>query len=288
MADSEGHRAVSRALHALELAAASKDGITLGELAHQMGAAKSSLHPLLKALVFRGYLTYDGSRYRTGPSIGALAAVDSPSIVPIAQPFMDDLVRQFDETVMLGRVVGETLIYLHNVESNQVVRYSPPRVRPPSDHPSSIEKLYLAQRDDEQIDLYIGEHIHPSKQEACAPKSSKPGPPALPSTTVTPSPTSAPSPQALLLVRVSRHAWPSAGPADASKADWTSWRPPQLTPPTVSPSCYSGEPRTSRVLQHRRLPTSPTAGGVGTGGIRTGDDRNRSPSSPAGCGAPSP
>lgn len=45
------------------------------------------------------------------------------------------------------------------------MRYSPPRVRPPSDHPSSIEKLYLAQRDDEQIDLYIGEHIHPSKQE---------------------------------------------------------------------------------------------------------------------------
>jgi DNA-binding IclR family transcriptional regulator len=165
MADSEGHRAVSRALHALELAAASKDGITLGELAHQMGAAKSSLHPQLKALVFRGYLTYDGSRYRTGPSIGALAAVDSPSIVPIAQPFMDDLVRQFDETVMLGRVVGETLIYLHNVESNQVVRYSPPRVRPPSDHPSSTEKLYLAELDDEQIDRYIDEHIHPAKRE---------------------------------------------------------------------------------------------------------------------------
>lgn len=131
MAGSEGHRAVLRALHALEIAVASEEGVALGEIADQLEAAKSSVHPLLKALVSRGYLTYEGMRYRAGPSVGALAGVDYPSVVPIAQPFMDNLLLQFDETVMLGRVVGETLIYLHSLESHQPVRYSPPRFRPP-------------------------------------------------------------------------------------------------------------------------------------------------------------
>ncbi|EID77025.1 MULTISPECIES: IclR family transcriptional regulator [Rhodococcus] len=165
MAGSEGHRAVLRALHALEIAVASEEGVALGEIADQLEAAKSSVHPLLKALVSRGYLTYEGMRYRAGPSVGALAGVDYPSVVPIAQPFMDNLLLQFDETVMLGRVVGETLIYLHSLESHQPVRYSPPRFRPPSDHPSSIEKLYLTQLDREQLDQYIAEHIKPDKRE---------------------------------------------------------------------------------------------------------------------------
>jgi DNA-binding IclR family transcriptional regulator len=169
MAGSEGHRAVSRALHALEIAVASEDGVTLGQLADEVGAAKSSLHPLLKALVFRGYLTYEGTRFRSGPSIGALAAADNPSIVTVARPFMEELQRQFNETVMLGRVVGERLIYLHSVESDQLVRYSPPRVRPPSDYPSSIEKLYLAQLDDKGLERYLAEHIRPEKRDAlCA------------------------------------------------------------------------------------------------------------------------
>ncbi|KXX56009.1 IclR family transcriptional regulator [Rhodococcus sp. LB1] len=166
MADSEGHRAVSRALHALEIAVASGEGMTLGQLAEQVGAAKSSLHPLLKALVYRGYLTYEDTRYRTGPSIGALSAADSPSIVSVARPFMDDLLRQFNETVMLGSMVGDTLVYLHSVESDQPVRYVPPRVRPPTDRPSSIGKLYLAQLEDDDLERYVADHIQPDQAAA--------------------------------------------------------------------------------------------------------------------------
>lgn len=165
MADSEGHRTVSRALHALEIAVASEDGVTLGELADQVGAAKSSLHPLLKALVFRGYLTYADTRYRTGPSISALSAADRPSIVSVARPFMEDLLRQFNETVMLGSMVGDTLVYLHTAESWQPVRYVPPRVRPPSYWPSSIGKLYLAQLDAGDFERYIAEHIRPEQRD---------------------------------------------------------------------------------------------------------------------------
>lgn len=155
----EGHRAVARALQALEIAVASEDGVTLSELAKRVGAAKSSLHPLLKALEFRGYLTYEGHRYRAGASVNTLAAPDSVQIVPIAAPFMDDLLQRFGETVMLGSMVGETLIYLHTAESSHVVRYSPPKVRPPTSHPSSIGKLYLAQLADDELEKYVAAHV---------------------------------------------------------------------------------------------------------------------------------
>lgn len=160
----EGHRAVARALQALEIAVASEDGVTLSELAERLGAAKSSLHPLLKALEFRGYLTYEGHRYRAGASVNTLAAPDSVQIVPMAAPFMDDLLQRFGETVMLGSMVGETLIYLHTAESKHVVRYSPPKVRPPTSHPSSIGKLYLARLTDDELEKYAAAHVVEEKR----------------------------------------------------------------------------------------------------------------------------
>lgn len=164
-AQNEGHRSVARALHALEITVASETELTLSELAEHVGAAKSSLHPLMKALVFRGYVVYEDGRYRPGPALSTLATAQHPAIVPVARPFMDELLQLFNETVMLGSVVGETLVYLHSVESTQVVRYSPPQVRPPTDHPSSIRKLYLAQLDDAALEKYVAANIQSTKQK---------------------------------------------------------------------------------------------------------------------------
>lgn len=164
-AQNVGHRTVARALHALEITVASETGLTLGELAEHVGAAKSSLHPLMKALVFRGYVVYEDGLYRPGPAIDTLAMAQHPAIVPVARPFMDELLQRFNETVMLGSVVGETLVYLHSVESTHVVRYSPPQVRPPTDHPSSIGKLYLAQLDDAALEKYVAANTQPAKRK---------------------------------------------------------------------------------------------------------------------------
>ncbi|MGH3467271.1 MAG: helix-turn-helix domain-containing protein, partial [Thermocrispum sp.] len=76
----DGHRAVARALQALEIVAASERALTLGELAAHVAAAKSSLHPLLKTLVMRGYLVYENGRYGPGPTVATLASTDGPSV----------------------------------------------------------------------------------------------------------------------------------------------------------------------------------------------------------------
>jgi len=155
MSVSEGHRSVGRALEALELAVAADGGLALGDIATQIGAPKSSLHPLLRALVHRGYLSYEDNRYHVGPSVIALAAASQPSLVTLARPLREELRERFDETVMLGSMVGDTLVYLHVEESHQAVRYSPPRVRPPTENPSSIGKLYLAQLNDPAVEAYL-------------------------------------------------------------------------------------------------------------------------------------
>jgi DNA-binding IclR family transcriptional regulator len=72
---------------------------------------------------------------------------------------MVELARRFGETVMLGAMLGDTLVYLDTIESDQLVRYSPPRVRPPMANPSSIMKLYLGQLSDGELAAYLDQHI---------------------------------------------------------------------------------------------------------------------------------
>jgi DNA-binding IclR family transcriptional regulator len=105
MAGSEGHRAVSRALHALEIAVASEDGVTLRHLADEVGAAKSSLHPLLKALVFREYLTYEGTRFRSGPmaATASLGGARTPNTAATTPALQSALARGNDQRHAVAR-----------------------------------------------------------------------------------------------------------------------------------------------------------------------------------------
>lgn len=155
-----GHRAVSRALQVLEAAAIADDGVTLAGLAIALDAPKSSLHPVVKALVHRGYLDLRNARYHLGPAVTALSHVSQPAVVLAAQDAMAELNHRFNETVMLGTMVGDTLVYLDVVESSQAVRYSPPRVRQHFERPSSIMKLYLADLEPPAFDRYLTDRIH--------------------------------------------------------------------------------------------------------------------------------
>jgi len=63
-----GHRAVARALDILERLSARPAGASLTELAQALGAPKTSLLPLLRTLVGRGYATRgESGRYAAGP-----------------------------------------------------------------------------------------------------------------------------------------------------------------------------------------------------------------------------
>ena len=140
----KAHRTVSRVTTILELAAASRAGVRLADLAAALDAPRSSIHGLVKGLVATGYLRETNGTYRIGPAINALLGAAAPTLAEAARPAMQDLHRRFDETVMLATLVGDSIVYTETIESTQPIRYSAPlRTRRPL-HPTSSGKCFLA------------------------------------------------------------------------------------------------------------------------------------------------
>jgi DNA-binding IclR family transcriptional regulator len=166
LADKE-HRTVSRVAAILESAAITPDGVSLTDLARVLGAPKSSIHGLLRGLVAVGYLVERNSRYVTAPGLPALlTAAYVPSIEELARPVMAQLRDTFDESVMLGVLAADSIVYVDSVESRQPIRYSAPLHERRLLHPSSMGKLYLADLSSAQLDAYMRDHhVDPERAE---------------------------------------------------------------------------------------------------------------------------
>jgi DNA-binding IclR family transcriptional regulator len=164
-ANDKEHRTVSRAAAILESAAASPDGVSLTDMTSLLQAPKSSIHGLLRGLVAVGYLIERDHRYVTAPGLPSLlTAAYSPSLEELARPAMTRLRDAFDESVMLGVLAADSIVYVASLESRQLVRYSAPLHERRLLHPSSMGKLYLADLPADQLDTYMGEYRLDSKQ----------------------------------------------------------------------------------------------------------------------------
>ncbi|MFE7120408.1 IclR family transcriptional regulator [Streptomyces sp. NPDC057654] len=161
------HRTVTRVTTILETAASAPDGIRLAALCAVLDAPKSSVHGLVQGLVATGYLVERDSGYVLGPAAGALlGAAVRPAPADLAGPAMERLLREFDETVMLGEPVGDSIVYVQVLESTQVIRYSAPlRTRRPL-YPTSTGKVALAHRDTARRNAYLRARLPDERERA--------------------------------------------------------------------------------------------------------------------------
>ena len=121
---------VEAALKILEMLAASKEAMTLAEVARQSGMYKSRVYRLVNSLEKMGLTTrvFNNGRYLLGPKLIALgkAAQHQLNILSHAQPIMEDLVRQSKATVILRVLEHDQLVAIAIVESPEVLRVSYP------------------------------------------------------------------------------------------------------------------------------------------------------------------
>ncbi len=118
---------IDRALLTLQvLARAGARGMSLAELAAELGVNKSTLHRVLAALRFRGFVTQDlrSGAYALGPAATRLSddylgAENQPALVPDA---LVALCGVADELVHLGVLSGTHVVYLDKVEPERSVR----------------------------------------------------------------------------------------------------------------------------------------------------------------------
>lgn len=153
------HRTASRVTTILEIAAAHPDGATLGDFSAALAAPKSSVHGLTQGLVATGYLRQEDRRYVLGPAIAALLATGGPSLSRAAGPAMRTLREHFDETVMLGTLVGDSVVYVDAMESTQLIRYSAPLHQRRPLYPTSTGKCFLAQMSQRRRSAYVSVHV---------------------------------------------------------------------------------------------------------------------------------
>lgn len=157
-------KSAARVLEVLrELAASGPQ--SMPDLANRLGVPKSSMHALLRTMQHYGWLELDATGKRYGLGVHSLlvgsAYVDSDDVVTRTAPILDTLAEKTGETVHLGRLEGEDVVYMAKRESIHPLRmYSAVGRRLPA-YSTALGKCLLATLADDEISSYL-----PPKLEA--------------------------------------------------------------------------------------------------------------------------
>jgi IclR family transcriptional regulator, acetate operon repressor len=142
-----GLTSVDNALWLLQLVA-ERQALRVAEAADLLGVARSTAHRLLSALRRRDFVMQDrpNGAYRPGPALNAIgmAAISRIDIRRIAQPVLEQLRDQTEETTALAVLEGTMIRFVDCVESSRSVRVGNRigLVRPA--HASAVGKVMLA------------------------------------------------------------------------------------------------------------------------------------------------
>ena len=117
---------LDKGLHVLiVLASAPKDGLTLSELAEQVGIHRTTLFRILNTLQARGFVDRieDTSRYQLGLGVLQLAAsvLRDLNIREIARPILHALCVRVEEVVYLTILDQDEVVTVESWDSNQVI-----------------------------------------------------------------------------------------------------------------------------------------------------------------------
>ena len=137
-----------RALTIVNRLAAADEGVTLTEVAQQVGLSPSTAHRLLTTLEQERYVHFDAERRLWSVGVQAFvtgnAFLKTRSLVVTARPHMRALMEESEETVNLAVEDQFEAIYLAQVECRQMMRaFARPGARVPL-HCSSVGKALLS------------------------------------------------------------------------------------------------------------------------------------------------
>jgi IclR family acetate operon transcriptional repressor len=117
-------RAVARALDILDRLESASGGMSLAEIAEDVGLPKSSVLRYLSTLESRGYVQQDrvAGAYRPGLRAIPSRARHLELLRERARPLMERLRDRFGETINLAVLDGDRIAYLEILESNRAMR----------------------------------------------------------------------------------------------------------------------------------------------------------------------
>ena len=152
-------QALSRALSILNALATKDGGLTLTAIARHLDLAPSTAHRLLTTMQQEHYVRFDRDRglWQVGVQAFVIgnAFIRSRDIISMSRPYMSRLMERSGETVNLAVADRGEVIYLDQVECQEMMRaLAKPGARVPM-HCSAVGKVLLAEMTDEDIARYI-------------------------------------------------------------------------------------------------------------------------------------
>lgn len=159
-----GTQTLERAVDVLLAVAASGNaGLSLARCTEVVGHSKPTTHRILITLAKRGLLRFDEERavYLLGPANLRLGMdfLDTIDLRRIAVPHLRELAETTRETVHLGVIDGQDVVYIEKVDSPQPVRISSRLGRSMPLHSTSMGKALLAFHTDEYARELLGESL---------------------------------------------------------------------------------------------------------------------------------
>lgn len=152
-------QSLSRALKLLNALSYAPQGLTLSEIAHQVGLPNSTAHRLLATLQNERYVRFDQehSLWQVGVQafrVGSTFA-RARDLGVLARPFMRRLMEQSGETVNLGIIDRNEVVYVAQVETQKMMRAIAGPGGRAHMHCSGIGKAMLAAMNDETRDKVL-------------------------------------------------------------------------------------------------------------------------------------
>lgn len=123
--DPGGIAVLHKAFDLLDLFQDSETARSLDQVVSASGIPRSTAHRLLTDLTCRGYVQKDpAGHYSLGLKLLVLGATvrQRHTLRDVVHPFMVELRNRFGETVNLGSLQGESIVYLETVESYHPIR----------------------------------------------------------------------------------------------------------------------------------------------------------------------
>ena len=119
-----GIQVIARAAAILRVCATASGGLSLGDIAGDVGLPRSTVQRIVNALAAEGLLHADGSHrsIRLGGELFQVAAQHHLDVVEVIHPYLKELASLTGETVDLAVLRGSRLVFVDQVIGNQRLR----------------------------------------------------------------------------------------------------------------------------------------------------------------------
>jgi len=115
---------VQRTAAILRVLAEHPEGLSLSQIAGRVGLARSTVHRLVAALQAERFVmaVSPNGKVRLGPGLASLAIAADRDLVRDLHPFLVRLSRELNETVDLGVLVGDHVLFVDHVAAPRRLR----------------------------------------------------------------------------------------------------------------------------------------------------------------------